>query len=114
MNLGVLEENVFSEDFELIKDPEEFKDIFDQDVVLNFQGADNKLRITSGNSILEEALGLELPYSCQTGSSSTCKATVSSGQLKMIGLSKPRTDLKENEYLLCCSYPLTNDVCIEI
>lgn len=116
INVGQNLHNVHSEDFELIKNPEDFKDIKNQEIFLNFQGIKNKIVINSGNSILEEALeaGLELPYSCQTGNCSTCKATVRSGQLKMIGLDKPRTDLKENEFLLCCSYPLTDNVCIEI
>jgi ring-1,2-phenylacetyl-CoA epoxidase subunit PaaE len=116
INLGENINNVFSEDFELIKNPEDFKDIKDQEIYLNFVGIECKLSIKSGNSILEEALeaGLELPYSCQTGNCSTCKGILKSGKLKMIGLDKPRTDLKDNEFLLCCSYPLTNDVCIEI
>jgi len=109
-------DNLFSEDFEIVKNPEDFKEIFDQEIVLNFQGIENKITISKGNSILEQALELdiELPYSCQTGNCSTCKATLKSGEIKMIGLRNPRTDLNENEYLLCCSYPLTNNVCVEI
>lgn len=109
-------DNLFSEDFEIVKNQEDFKDISTQEVVLKFQGEENKIIINKGNSVLEEALetGLELPYSCQTGNCSTCKAILKSGKMKMIGLSKPRTDLKEEEYLLCCSYPLTVDVYIEI
>ncbi|MBS7231935.1 ferredoxin--NADP reductase [Flavobacterium psychroterrae] len=116
LSLGESIENVFSEDFELVKNPEDFKEIIDQEIFLNFKGVNNKIFITSGNSILEEALeaGLELPYSCQTGNCSTCKGTVISGKVKMIGLDKPRTDLKDNEFLLCCSYPLTDDISIEI
>jgi ring-1,2-phenylacetyl-CoA epoxidase subunit PaaE len=116
INLGENIDNVFSEDFELIKNPEDFKEIKDQEVYLKFAGVENKILIKSGNSVLEEALevGLELPYSCQTGNCSTCKGTIISGKLKMIGLDKPRTDLKDNEFLLCCSYPLTDNVCIEI
>lgn len=109
-------DNLFSEDFEIVKNPEDFKEIVNQEIVLTFQGCENKITINKGNSILEEALekGLELPYSCQTGNCSTCKATLTSGRLKMVGLSKPRTDLNENEYLLCCSHPLTDNVCVEI
>lgn len=109
-------DNLFSENFEIVKNPEDFKEIFDQEIVLNFQGNESKIAVGKGNSILEEALesGLELPYSCQTGNCSTCKATLKSGEIKMIGLSKPRMDLKEDEYLLCCSYPMTNNVCLEI
>jgi len=109
-------ENLFSEDFEIVKNPDDFKNIYDREITLNFQGSENKIKINKGNSILDEALesGLELPYSCQTGNCSTCKGTLKSGELKMIGLSKPRTDLNENEYLLCCSYPVTSNVCVEI
>lgn len=116
IKLGENIENVFSEDFELVKNPEDFKNIVDQEITLKFEGTDNKIIVTSGNSILEEALraGLELPYSCQTGNCSICKGAVISGQLKMIGLDKPRTDLSDNEFLLCCSYPMTNNVYIEI
>ncbi|OXA81428.1 ring-1,2-phenylacetyl-CoA epoxidase subunit PaaE [Flavobacterium aquidurense] len=109
-------DNLFSEDFEIVKNPEDFKEISKQDIKLNFKGIENMVTINKGNSILEEALeiGIELPYSCQTGNCSTCKATLKSGEIKMIGLSKPRTDLNDNEYLLCCSYPLTNNVYVEI
>ncbi|SHG60191.1 ferredoxin--NADP reductase [Flavobacterium johnsoniae] len=114
--LGQSLDNVFSEDFEIVKNPEDFKDIYNREILLNFQGFDNKITINKGNSILEEALetGIELPYSCQTGNCSTCKGIVLSGELKMIGLEKPRTDLANNEYLLCCSYPLTDNVSIKI
>lgn len=116
LDLGHHEEAIISEDFELIKNPEDFKDIIDQNIILNFQGKNNEIKISKGNSILEEALELdiELPYSCQTGNCSICKATLKSGEMKMIGLNKPRTDLNDNEFLLCCSYPLTNNICIEI
>ncbi|WP_433833737.1 ferredoxin--NADP reductase [Flavobacterium anhuiense] len=109
-------DNVFSEDFEIVKKPEDFIEISNQEIRLAFNGSENKIIINKGNSILEEALeiGLELPYSCQTGNCSTCKAKLVTGKLKMIGLEKPRLDLSENEYLLCCSYPLTNDVHIEV
>lgn len=116
LDLGYNEDNIFSEDFELIKNPEDFKDILDQEVLLNFEGLDKRIKINKGKSVLEEALelGIELPYSCQTGNCSTCKGILKSGQLKMIGLDKPRTDLSENEYLLCCSYPVSDNVYIEI
>ncbi|WP_228520779.1 2Fe-2S iron-sulfur cluster-binding protein [Flavobacterium sp. HJJ] len=83
---------------------------------MRFQGIGNKITVNKGNSVLEEALemGIELPYSCQTGNCSTCKGIVVSGEMKMIGLDKPRMDLAENEYLLCCSYPLTDNVIVKI
>jgi ring-1,2-phenylacetyl-CoA epoxidase subunit PaaE len=116
LDLGCNENSIFSENFELIKNPEDFKDILDQEILLNFEGQKKSIKINKGKSVLEEALelGIELPYSCQTGNCSTCKGLLKSGELKMIGLDKPRTDLSENEYLLCCSYPVSNNVYIEI
>lgn len=109
-------DNFFSEDFEIVKNPKDFKDINNQEIVLSFQGVENKILINKGKSILEEALeiGLELPYSCQTGNCSTCKGKLLAGELRMIGLSKKRDDLGKEDYLLCCSYPLTDNVSILI
>ncbi|MFW0714241.1 FAD-binding oxidoreductase [Pedobacter sp. N23S346] len=108
--------NVYSEDFELVKDPKDFIDIHTQEISLSFEGKVHQLEIAKGKTILEAALDadIELPYSCQTGNCSTCKGKVLSGTLKMIGLTKERSDLEEHEYLLCCSHPLTENVQIEI
>lgn len=109
-------ENVFSEDFELVKNPKDFENIHTQNVILDFQGKAYNLEVVKGKSILEAALNadIELPYSCQTGNCSTCKGNLISGEAKMIGLTKQRDDLSTVEYLLCCSHPLTQNVHIEI
>lgn len=108
--------NVYSEDFELVKDPKDFIEIHTQEISLSFEGKIYQLEIAKGKTILEAALDadIELPYSCQTGNCSTCKGKVLSGAVKMIGLTKERNDLEAHEYLLCCSHPLTENVQIEI
>jgi ring-1,2-phenylacetyl-CoA epoxidase subunit PaaE len=108
--------NIFSEDFELVRNPKDFEDIGTHTVKIHFQGIDNLVEVEKGKSVLEAALdaGVELPYSCQTGNCSTCKGKLISGELRMIGLSKGRDDLNENEFLLCCSHPLKVGVTIEI
>ncbi|MCZ4224366.1 ferredoxin--NADP reductase [Pedobacter rhodius] len=113
---GVDIENIYTEDFELVKNPEDFKDIKTQNVVVDFNGTHFGLEVVKGKSILEAALDsdIELPYSCQTGNCSTCKARVLTGEVKMIGLSKERSDLSDGEFLLCCSHPLTENVYIEL
>lgn len=113
---GVNSINIFSEDFDLVKDPKDFEDIHTQHVTLNYEGIDYPLEVIKGQSILETGLnsGIELPYSCQTGNCSTCKGKLKEGKLKMIGLQKERNDLNNDEYLLCCSYPLSNDVYLEV
>jgi ring-1,2-phenylacetyl-CoA epoxidase subunit PaaE len=107
---------IFSEDFELVKDPADFEDIDTQTIQLNFKDEAYVLEIIKGKSILEAGLdaNIELPYSCQTGNCSSCKAKLVNGKARMIGLSKQREDLKENEYLLCCTHPLTENIIIEI
>lgn len=107
---------IFSEDFELVKDPKEFEDIVTHNVTIHFQGSDTVVEVEKGKSVLEAALdaGIELPYSCQTGSCNTCKAELKVGKMRMIGLSKERTDLEQQDYLLCCSHPLTDNVYLEI
>ncbi len=109
-------ENVFSEDFELVRDPKDLVDVHTQNVLLNFDGKPYHLEVAKGKSILEAALDadIELPYSCQTGNCSTCKGKLINGKAKMIGLSKEREDLATDEFLLCCAHPLTENVHIEI
>jgi ring-1,2-phenylacetyl-CoA epoxidase subunit PaaE len=113
---GISSDRVFSEDFELVKDPKDFENIHSQEITLRYQDSSHQLIVVKGKSILEAALeaDIELPYSCQTGSCSTCKGLLISGDAKMIGLSHKRDDLTENEYLLCCSHPLSSNVVIEI
>lgn len=117
--LAVLEcpkATIFSEDFELVKNPKDFEDILTQHVNIRFQGNDTLVEVLKGKSVLESALdaGIELPYSCQTGSCNTCKGKLKEGKMRMIGLTNDREDLEKEDYLLCCSHPLTDDVCVEI
>lgn len=114
--LNVQPSGIFSEDFELIKDPKDFEDIHTRSIKLRFEAVEYALEVTKGRSVLEAALdaGLELPYSCQTGNCSTCKASRLDGEVRMIGLAKERSDLAVDQYLLCCCYPLTDNVIMEI
>lgn len=116
VELGFSQDSIFSEDFELIKNPKDFIDITTQNVKIQFGQHEIELEVVKGQTILETALdaGIDLPYSCQTGSCSTCKAEVLDGKVRLIGIGKERTDLKDNETLLCCSYPVSNDVVVKI
>jgi len=116
LGLGFSRDTIFSEDFELIKDPKDFVDIFTQNVTIHFDERATELEVIKGKSILESALdaGIDLPYSCQTGNCSTCKAQVLQGAVKIIGIEKDRTDLEENETLLCCSHPTSDNVIVKI
>lgn len=109
-------ENIFSEDFERVKNPKDFEDINTHNVNINFQGIDTVVEVEKGKSVLEAALdaGIELPYSCQIGNCNTCKGKLIAGELRMIGLSKERDDLEPQDYLMCCSYPLSEGICVEL
>ncbi|TDE43935.1 ferredoxin--NADP reductase [Flavobacterium rhamnosiphilum] len=115
-DLNISLNTIFSEDFELIKDPKDFEDITSQEVKINFQENDTFVVVEKGKSILEAALdaGIDLSYSCQTGNCNTCKGKLKTGELKMIGLAKERDDLEKDDYLLCCSYPTTDNIYIKI
>lgn len=108
--------SVKTEDFKSEKVCKDFANIQNQKVTLDFHGLQTTIMVTKGKSILEDALdaGLEIPHSCQTGNCDTCMGYLKCGKVKMIGLTKPRNDLSERELLLCCSYPLTEDVHIVI
>jgi len=113
---GIDPKNIFSEDFELVKDPKDYENIHTRNIKLRFNGTDYNLEVIKGKTILEAALdsNIELPYSCQTGNCSTCKGNLIHGEVKSIGLTKERDDLLDNEYLLCCTHPFTDSVFIEI
>lgn len=116
MDLDVPSSSIFVEEFELVIDPKELEDIKDSKVTVFFQGEQSEIFVPKGKSILDVALDndIELPYSCQTGNCSTCKGKLKEGQLKMLGLTKEREDLSQDEFLLCCSYPLVSEVNIEV
>jgi ring-1,2-phenylacetyl-CoA epoxidase subunit PaaE len=114
--LGTSDDRIFTEEFEISKNPTDFVNVTTEYIKINFKSVEYDLEVIKGKSILESALdaGLELPYSCQTGTCNTCKARTINGVIKMVGLSKERSDLLENECLLCCSHPVSDNVYIAI
>lgn len=116
IEFGIPATSVFVEDFELVIDSKDLEEIENSSVTVFFNGKSSQIFVPKGKSILDVALDndIEIPYSCQTGNCSTCKAKLKEGQLKMLGLSKERKDLAQDEFLLCCSYPLTNQISIDI
>jgi ring-1,2-phenylacetyl-CoA epoxidase subunit PaaE len=115
-NLGIDNERIFSEDFEIIRNPLDFKDIETRKVSINKENISYTVEVVKGQSILDGGLDamIDLSYSCQTGSCMLCKGRILNGKVKMLGLDKFPDGLKEDECLLCCSYPLTEDLEISI
>lgn len=115
-DLEVPMSSIFTEDFELTIDPKELSDVEDSKAIILLRGELFEIFVPKGRSILDVALDheIEIPYSCQTGNCNSCKAKLKDGRLKMVGLNKGRNDLGKDEFLLCCSYSLTKEICIEV
>ncbi len=107
--------SIFTEDFELVKDEKELAEVITRSVKIVKDGQPIVLEVTKGKSILEAGLDalIELPYSCQVGNCLLCKGKVTSGKVKYAGI-KPPAEINEPEYLLCCTYPLSDDVEVNI
>ncbi len=110
------EQQLFYEDFEHVVDANEFNDIQTRFVEIRETNKLSTVEVVRGKSILDACLdyGINLPYSCQNGSCTLCKAKLVSGMVKKINTEKMDKEISENEELLCCSYPLTDNVIFEI
>ena len=108
--------SIFIEEFGKVIDSKEFEFIQNSKVKIKFRGEEFDIFVPIGRSILDVALdhNIDIPYACQTGDCSTCMAIIKDGQSKMLGLTKQRDDLLDNELLLCCSYPLSDRLVLEI
>ena len=113
---NVLSDHIFSEDFEIIKNEEDFKSIQTRSIRIRKDREEFSVEVIKGKSILEAGLDalIELDYSCQTGNCCVCKGRLVQGEIRTIGVKEIPNDLIENEYLLCCSYPITENVIVEI
>jgi ferredoxin-NADP reductase len=88
-----------------------------QEVLLHFYEQTNLLDVQAGQTILAAALEdrIPLPYSCKGGTCGKCIAKLISGEVKMVNnYAIRRDDVDAGMILLCQSYPLTNDVTVEI
>jgi len=115
-NLGITDDKIFSEDFEVVRDPAEFEAITTRTITIKLDGTNTSVEVTKGKSILEAGLDalLDMPYSCQTGNCLVCKGRLIKGKVKMIGVNKIPEGLQAGEHLLCSAFPLTDDVEIEV
>lgn len=88
-----------------------------REVTIRYDGEEYKVMVEPKNTILETALdmGIDLPYSCQSGLCTACRGKALSGKVKLDeeeGLSQSERD--EGYVLTCVGHPLTDDVVIEI
>ena len=108
--------SVFIEDFQFIIGSNFLENLSDSKVTIILQNKRSEIFVKKGKNILEIALenNIAIPYSCRNGTCLNCKAKIKMGELKVFKLNENMKLLAENEFLLCCSYPLTNQVLIEV
>jgi len=114
--LDIKPHQIFSEDFEVVLNEKDFENITTQVVEIKKDGTFKKVEVVKGKSILDAGLdaGIDIDYSCQTGSCLLCKAKLLSGEIKMPKPAGEYEKLLPEECLLCCSYPVTANVQVSI
>jgi len=92
-------------------------DISDQQVKIVLEGEEHEFLVPKDKSILEAGLddGLDIPFSCQSGLCTACRAKCVEGAVDMNGVDTLSKEEKEDGYvLLCVSHPTTKDVKVEV
>jgi len=87
------------------------------EVLLHFYERSNLLEVAPGTTILTAALTdrVPLPYSCKAGTCGKCVAKLTAGNVSMPNNYSLRKDeLEAGLILLCQSYPLNDEVTVEI
>jgi ring-1,2-phenylacetyl-CoA epoxidase subunit PaaE len=107
---------IFSEDFEIKRNPKDFENIHTRYVSIKKNGEHKSIEVVAGKSILEAGLDafIDLSYSCQTGNCLVCRGKLITGEVKMIGVEKLPQKLRSDECLLCSSFPVSDNVEIEV
>ncbi|MDF2191342.1 iron-sulfur cluster-binding domain-containing protein [Paraflavitalea sp. CAU 1676] len=116
--LAVPSENIFVERFRPDENPKPVELPQDMhEVMLHFYEQSNLLEVRPGTSILTSALEdrITLPYSCNSGTCGKCTARLTAGAVTMVSNYVLRKEeLDAGMILLCQSYPLNDEVTIEI
>lgn len=107
---------ILSEDFEKSIDENDFEGIINQTVTIIKFGEPVEVEVIRGKTILEAGLDslIDISYSCQNGSCGLCYAHLKTGKLKIIGADVIESEQKKGKFPMCCSYPLTHDVVVEL
>ncbi len=92
-------------------------DLVAREVVVVYDGKRHKFTVEPESTILETGLdlGIDLPFSCQSGLCTACRGKLLSGKVKMDeeeGLSQSEKD--QGYVLNCVGHPITDNVVIEI
>ncbi len=121
-DLHISPEKIFKESFVagIIDKPEAAEDdqeIKTREVTVVLDGEEHKFVVEPGTSILETGLdlGIDLPYSCQSGLCTACRCKCLSGKVIMDeeeGLSQK--EMEEGYVLICVGHPATDGIVLEV
>lgn len=117
--LQVPETNIFLERFvveDVLNEPLNLPEVT-QEVLFHYYDQSQLIEVPAGKTILTAALdiGISLQHSCKSGTCGVCAATVTKGKIMMIkNFALTESEVEEGLVLLCQSYPLNDDVTIEI
>ncbi|MBE2279601.1 MAG: 2Fe-2S iron-sulfur cluster binding domain-containing protein [Ignavibacteriaceae bacterium] len=108
---------IHREHYHLSITQESFLDVepVDRSVTIIFDGKTYKINVPPKSSILETALeeGIDLPFSCQIGSCSSCMAKLVSGQVLLVDQSILSDDeIKRGFCLTCVGFPVSDQVIV--
>lgn len=101
---------------ELFFAPSTIKNDSTYNITIKLKGVEHVVKVKPGSSILNAGLeaGLDLPYSCQSGSCNTCAAKCTSGDVSMTGTEGLSEKQQREGYVMTCvGYPSSEEVCIE-
>lgn len=86
-------------------------------VALNYRGRAYTFKVAPGQTVLEGAqqAGIELPYSCRSGSCATCSAQIVAGQVDMYTHdSRMDSAATRGHVFTCVAYPTTEAVRLRV
>lgn len=117
LSLGFSPNNIHKESFTAEVDSEKKKAVYqDREITLRIYGEDQKFVVESDSNVVISAQnnGIFVPYSCQIGACSTCRAMLISGEVEMtVSEGLTEDEIKRGYVLTCQAHPLTNDVILD-
>lgn len=104
---------IFKESFTPVSGSDHSDNVSSENILLTVDGEEHSVFVAPNQTILEAALeeGLDVPYSCQNGVCTACRAKCSSGKVEMGDTSVlSQSEIESGDILTCISHPLSGNV----
>ncbi|NME69598.1 ferredoxin--NADP reductase [Flammeovirga aprica] len=100
---------IYKESFTPVSGSDHSDDVSSENILLTVDGEEHSVFVAANQTILEAALeeGLDVPYSCQNGVCTACRAKCTSGKVEM-GETSVLSEAEKNsgDILTCISHPV--------